>query len=76
MKTLPTPNADGSCTNCGHGDFIFARELTEYSPCEFEDGKFTPKYADLQESGTEEAVRFYCEACGTCHQVPKELADG
>lgn len=63
----------GKCTDCGRESMTRAQDLTEYSPCEFVDGKWQTTYADLQDSSAEDAVRFFCADCGTQHQVPEEL---
>ena len=63
------------CYKCGQSDFTFARDYTAYSPCEYdeESGKWVAKYEETQPSDAEDAVRFFCAACGTNHEVPKDL---
>ena len=75
MTTLPSPNPDGTCTNCGVCDFILAEDHTKYSQCEvdMESKTFSSSYVHEEASSADEAVRFYCATCGTRHMVPEGL---
>ena len=76
MTALPNPTANGCCTTCGESDFILAQDRTEYSPCVWDaaEGTFSTTYGHVQDSGAEDAVRFFCAACGTQHMPPDGLA--
>lgn len=65
---------DGVCPECGESVFMLARDLTEYSPCEFREGKFWPEYAHTEAYCNEGSVRFFCTACGTYFEIPEELS--
>lgn len=64
------------CKTCGSDkDMILAVDKTDYSPCRLDPktGKWKPWYAHTEDSAADNAVRFYCAACGTQHDVPEEL---
>lgn len=65
---------DGACSKCGEHDMLLARDKTMYAPCEYESGEWVPQSESSEESEDEDAVRFYCVACGERHQIPKELS--
>lgn len=66
-------HSNGRCTNCGVSDFTLAQDFTEYSSCVWNNGEFVPTYGHEEESSADDAVRFFCAACGTRHEVPEEL---
>lgn len=69
--TLPKAKK-GKCSKCGQSKFILARDMVEYTPCEYE-GSFFPMYSHTEESQADEAARFFCQECGERHAVPKSL---
>lgn len=76
MTLLPNPTADGRCTNCGTRDFTLAQDNTEYSPCEWDadSATFSTTYGHTEASCADDAVRFFCAACGAQHMPPEGLA--
>lgn len=71
----PVP-ADGKCTHCGNNCFTLAEDSTTYTPGYFfHNGKVhgDGSGSTTQESAEDEAVRFFCDQCGTRYAVPKEL---
>lgn len=72
MKTPDTTPA-GCCTNCGSTDMTLAVDRTTYSGCVFTDGQWKTTYETTQDSCADDAVRFFCNACGAPHNVPKDL---
>lgn len=63
---------DNCCSKCGSDSMTLAEDFTRYSPCQFIDG-WQKTYSDMEPSGAEMSVRFFCADCGTQHAVPKEL---
>lgn len=73
--TLPTPTVNGCCTTCGASNFILAQDIVEYSPCEWDadSATFATMYTHSETSAADDAVRFFCQDCGTQHAVPEDL---
>lgn len=69
---LPIPN-DGRCTSCDSDSWILARDLTEYSPADFDGFRWHVDGVSLERLDT--PSRFYCSNCGTYHQTPADLED-
>lgn len=76
MTHLPSPTVNGLCTVCGQSDFLLAKDMTEYSPClwDADSGTFATTYGHTEESLGEDAVRFFCAACGEQHMPPDGLS--
>lgn len=72
MPTLPTP-VNGLCTACGKADFILSQDIVEVSPCVWNGEEWATSYTNEEESTADDAIRFYCQACGTHHVVPEDL---
>lgn len=73
---LPNPTADGKCTQCGDSDFLLAKEIIEYSPCVWDEKSrtFSTVYGHTEDSGADDAVRFFCTSCGEYHMPPEGLS--
>jgi hypothetical protein len=64
---------DGKCTNCGDPDMHLAKDITVYSPCQWNGTAWDTTYEHTEPSAADDAVRFFCTGCGTQHEVPEEL---
>lgn len=75
MTHLPRPTVNGLCTVCGLSEFTLAQDLTEYSPClwDADSATFVTTYSHEESSMADDAVRFFCAACGEPHAVPEDL---
>lgn len=72
--TLPKPKQTVACSNCGRTDeWCLAKDMTEYTDYAIEDGTWVAQSSSLQPSSLDDAVRFICSACGTCHEIPEGL---
>lgn len=67
--THPTP-IDGKCSTCGATAFMLAKDHTVYERYDWDGSDWEASYSDTQSQDTDEAVRFFCNGCGTQHAVP------
>ena len=67
-KILPAAT-DGKCSKCGSPDMLLAEDRTFYSTVEFEGGEWVEGCVTEEASSAEDAVRFFCTACGAYHAM-------
>ena len=71
--TLPSVTLDGKCSNCGGESFTHVEDRSVYTTpvWDAEAKKWrTTSYVNDVQAESDEAMRFFCDACGTYHAVP------
>lgn len=72
LPIKPFP-ASGRCP-CGCETLTLARDKTEFSILEVENGGMTVTYSDAEYLDAPDSVRVFCPDCGDYFEVPEELA--